>query len=94
MSLTREDVTKIADLARIALTDDELAHYGEQLSAVLDYVARLDELDVTGIAPSADARRNVMRDDVILPSLAPDDALFNAAATADGQFLIQPVLEE
>jgi Asp-tRNA(Asn)/Glu-tRNA(Gln) amidotransferase C subunit len=49
---------------------------------------------VTGIAPSADARRNVMRDDVILPSLAPDDALFNAAATADGQFLIQPVLEE
>ena len=104
MSLTRDDVVKIAHLARLALTDDELGHYGEQMSAVLDYVARLDELDLSGVAPSAleteflgrnsVSRVNVMRDDVITPSLAPEDALFNAAATAEGQFLIQSILEE
>jgi aspartyl-tRNA(Asn)/glutamyl-tRNA(Gln) amidotransferase subunit C len=95
MSLTREDVAKIAHLARLALTDDELAHYGQQLSAILDYAARLEELDLTGIEPSAHgARRNVMRDDVVRPSLSIEDALFNAAAVADNQFLIQPVLDE
>ncbi len=95
MTLSREDVTKIAHLARLALTDEELAHYQSQLSAVLDYAARLNELDLTGVPPSTHAagRRNVLREDVIAPSLAADDALFNAAATADGQFLIQSVLD-
>ena len=96
MTLTHEDVVKIAHLARLALTDEELNHYGEQLSAVLDYAARLNELDLSGIAPSAHAvvRQNVMREDTIAPSLPREYALFNAAATADGQFLIQSVLEE
>ncbi len=100
MSLTNEDILKIANLARLALTEEELAHYGAQLSAVLDYAARLNELDLTGIEPSPQSgaetaiRQNVMREDTIAPSLLPQDALFNAAATADGQFLIQAVLEE
>ncbi len=95
MTLSREDVTKIAHLARLALTDEEMAHYQGQLSAVLDYAARLNELDLTGVPPATHAagRRNVLREDVIAPSLASDDALFNAAAAADGQFLIQSVLD-
>lgn len=100
MSLTRDDVVKIANLARLALTEEELEHYGAQLSAVLDYAARLNELDLTrvetppqsGVEPAI--RHNVMREDVVVPSLATQDALFNAAAAADGQFLIQAVLEE
>ncbi|MBP6015622.1 MAG: aspartyl/glutamyl-tRNA amidotransferase subunit C [Candidatus Promineofilum sp.] len=100
MSLTRADVLKIADLARLTLTDDELEHYGAQLSAVLDYAARLNELDLGDLdagqndGSERDARHNIMRDDVITPSLAPEDALFNAAATAENQFLIQSVLDE
>ncbi len=95
MSLTREDVAKIAHLARLALTDDELEHYGGQLSAILEYAARLEEIDLSGIEPSAHGtRQNVMRDDAVIPSLPREDALFNAAASADGQFLIQSVLEE
>lgn len=100
MSLTREDVLKIADLARLALTEEELAHYGAQLSAVLDYAARLNEVDLSSLdAPELtnqrpDFRHNVMREDAVRPSLSTEDALFNAAATADGQFLIQSVLEE
>jgi aspartyl-tRNA(Asn)/glutamyl-tRNA(Gln) amidotransferase subunit C len=96
MSLSRGEVAKIADLARLSLTEEELDHFAGQLSAVLDYAARLDELDLSGVEPSAHAvvRRNVIREDVVTPSLTPEDALFNAAATAEGQFLIQSVLEE
>ena len=96
MNLTHTDVTHIARLARLALTEEELAHYQEQLTAILDYAARLNELDLSGVAPSAHAvaRQNVLRDDIVTPSLPRDDALFNAAATAEGQFLIQAVLEE
>jgi len=90
MTLTLDDVQKIAHLARLALTSEEAAHYREQLAAVLDYAARLDELDLSDFAPAA----AVMRDDIVTPSLPRDDALFNAAATAEGQFLIQPVLGE
>ena len=96
MNLPHTDVTHIARLARLALTEEELAHYQEQLAAILDYAARLNELDLSGVAPSAHAvaRQNVLRDDIVTPSLPRDDALFNAAATAEGQFLIQAVLEE
>lgn len=96
MSLGRDEVAKIAQLARLALTEEELTHYGAQLSAILEYAARLNELDVSGAEPANEpaARRNVMRDDDITPSLAPEDALFNAAATAEGQFLIQAVLDD
>jgi aspartyl-tRNA(Asn)/glutamyl-tRNA(Gln) amidotransferase subunit C len=96
MTLTHEDVTHIARLARLALTEEELTHYQDQLSAILDYAARLNELDLSGVAPLAagDGRHNVLRDDIVTPSLPLEDALFNAAATAEGQFLIQAVLEE
>ncbi len=94
MSLTRDEVARIAHLARLALTEEELAHYGEQLSAVLDYAARLNELDLSGVPDASGGLLNVMREDVVTPSLSNEDALFNAAATAEGQFLIQAVLEE
>ncbi|CUS03196.2 Aspartyl/glutamyl-tRNA(Asn/Gln) amidotransferase subunit C [Candidatus Promineifilum breve] len=96
MSLSHDEVARIAHLARLALTEEELNHYGAQLSAILEYAARLNELDVSGMEPAAQpaARRNVMRDDAITPSLPTEDALFNAAATAEGQFFIQAVLDE
>lgn len=96
MSLSREDVERIAHLARLELTADEVAQYKQQLSAVLDYAARLNALDLTDIAPSAHAvdRQNVMRADVIEPSLPLDEVLFNAARTEQDQFLIQAVLDE
>ena len=53
MSLTREEVAHIAQLARLELTDAELETYREQLSAILDHVAQLAELDTTGIPPTS-----------------------------------------
>jgi aspartyl-tRNA(Asn)/glutamyl-tRNA(Gln) amidotransferase subunit C len=105
MSLSREDVVKIAHLARLALTPDEMDHYRHQLSAVLEYAHHLNELDLTGVDAEREStnlpdeairsdRRNGMRQDMIAPSLPLADALFNAAETAQDQFLIQSVLEE
>jgi len=96
MSLTHTDVEKIAALSRLSLTKDELTHFGEQLSAILDYVAMLSELDLSDAAPEDQTaeHQNVTRDDIVLPSLSPEDALFNAAETRDGQFFIQSILEE
>lgn len=96
MSLTRQEVEKIAQLARLALTDEQKTAYQRQLSAVLDYAEMLDELDLSGIEPTAHAvaRENVMRDDVIEPGLVLEDVLFNSARHAQDQFLIQSVLED
>lgn len=69
-------------------------------SAVLDYAARLNEVDLSGLETAGHAgerpngRHNVMREDVVMPSMALEDALFNAASTVDAQFLIQSILEE
>jgi len=96
MSLSREDVEKIAHLARLKLTDEEKKEYQRQLSAVLDYAAMLDGLELSDIQPTAHAvaRENVMREDVIEAGLSIEDVLFNSARHAQEQFLIQSVLDE
>jgi aspartyl-tRNA(Asn)/glutamyl-tRNA(Gln) amidotransferase subunit C len=96
VALSRADVDKIARLARLELTETEKQRYQEQLSAVLEYAARLNQLDLEGVAPTASAvsLRNVMREDEVRPSLALEDVLFNAARQTGDQFLIQPVLDE
>ncbi len=96
MALTLADVEKIAHLARLELTTEEKELYLKQLTAVLDYADMLNELDLTGISPTAHAiaQQNVLREDHIKPSLPIDETLFNAPQQAQNQFLIQSVLEE
>lgn len=96
MSLTRSDVEKIAHLARLELTEDELSLYQGQLSAILDYAARLNELELEGVLPTAHAviQQNVLRDDVAEPGMSMDAALFNAPRQAQNQFVVQAVLDE
>ncbi|MCB8965658.1 MAG: Asp-tRNA(Asn)/Glu-tRNA(Gln) amidotransferase subunit GatC [Chloroflexota bacterium] len=96
MALTQKDVEHIAHLARLQLTPAEKEMYREQLTAVLDYAAMLNELDLDGIPPTAHAvaQQNILRDDVIEPSLPLEDVLYNAPQQQDDQFLIQTVLDE
>ena len=96
MSLSSRDVEKIALLARLELTDDEKALYQEQLSAILDYAHRLNQLDIADVPPTASAvdLRNVMREDVIEPGLSLEGALYNTIEEALDQFKIQAVLDE
>jgi aspartyl-tRNA(Asn)/glutamyl-tRNA(Gln) amidotransferase subunit C len=95
MKLSEQDVEKIANLARLELSEAEKGLYLEQLSAILDYAAMLDALDLNGINPTthAIAQQNVLRDDVIAPSLPLEETLYNAPKQQDNQFLIQSVLE-
>ncbi len=93
--LTREEVIHIARLARLDLTPEEIERYREQLSAVLDYFARLAQVDTTGIPPTASVLppRSVLRPDQPRPGLRRDDLLANAPDTEDGQFKVPPVLD-
>lgn len=96
MSLSKQDVEKIAHLARLALTNEEMALYQEQLSAVLDYAEKLNRLDIDTVPPTSSVigLTNIWRDDIIEPSLPTTDALYNAAQVEQDQFRIQPVLDE
>jgi aspartyl-tRNA(Asn)/glutamyl-tRNA(Gln) amidotransferase subunit C len=95
VKLTREEVTNIADLAKLELTEAELDTFADQLSAVLDYASRLEQLDTKDIPPTATVLplENVMREDVAKPSLPREKALANAPDSADGQFRVAAVLD-
>lgn len=89
--LTEQQVRHVAKLARLNISDKEVAAFTLQLDAILDYVAQLDELDTSGVEPLAHclAVHNVLREDVIRPSLSNDDALVNAPHR-DGEFFAIP----
>ena len=95
MPLTLQEVEHIAKLARLDLTDAEKNRYREQLSAILDHVARLQELDTESIPPMASvfAGDSHLRADDPRPGLAPEELLKPAADTAQGQFKVPPVFE-
>ncbi|HEX7594360.1 MAG TPA: Asp-tRNA(Asn)/Glu-tRNA(Gln) amidotransferase subunit GatC [Anaerolineae bacterium] len=80
MLLTRTQVQHIAELAKLKLSEEEIDRMTPQLSAILEYAARLQELDTDAIPPTASVvpLQNVMREDQIVPSLTRDDALANA----------------
>jgi aspartyl-tRNA(Asn)/glutamyl-tRNA(Gln) amidotransferase subunit C len=94
MTLTLADVEHIAQLAKLALTDEEKETFREQLSDILDYADMLNRLDTSAIPPTATALplRNVMRDDVARPSLSHEEALANAPDADDGMFRVRAIL--
>lgn len=96
VELTLTDVDKIADLARLELTKVERQQFQKQLSAILDYVAMLEELDTQNVPPTAHAvpQQNIWREDIIQPSLSPEDVFYNASQQENQQFKIQSVLGE
>ncbi len=98
MALTRAQVQHIAELARLELTEDELNRMTEQLSAILDYAARLQELDTEAIPPTASVvpLENVMREDTVSPSLPREAVLANAPDKDDkGEFFrVRAILKE
>ena len=95
MALTREQVRHVAELAKLKLTDAEVELFQGQLSAILDYAARLDELDTEQILPTAGVLplKNVMRPDVDRPSRSRQSMLANAPATEDGFVKVKAVLD-
>lgn len=95
MKLTLAEVEHIAELARLELTAAEKELYRQQLSAILDYAAKLQSLDTSGIPPTASVLppRSVLRPDVVHDGLTTDEVLRNASQTTNNQFRVPPVLE-
>ena len=95
MSVSRDDVQKIAQLARLAFTPEEEAQLTGDLNRMLEYVATLDQLDTTGVPPTAHVlpMENAFRDDVTRPSLNRADALGNAPLAGQGHFRVPKVIE-
>ncbi len=96
MALSREEVLHIAQLARVGLSEEDVAKFREQLSDVLDHFETLKALDTEGVEPTAYplALESVMRSDEVRPSLPRDEVLANAPQTEDGAFRVRAVLEE
>ena len=94
--LTRAEVDHVAQLARLALSEEEAERYRVQLTSILAQVATLDELDTASIPPSASVHplSNVMGEDVPRPSLPLEAVLGNAPEQEDGQFKVPPVFDE
>ncbi|HVP28280.1 MAG TPA: Asp-tRNA(Asn)/Glu-tRNA(Gln) amidotransferase subunit GatC [Myxococcota bacterium] len=93
--ITRQEVERVAALARLELAPDEAERMTSQLDAILDYVALLSEVDTTGIAPTSHAvpLRTPLRDDRPGPPLDPDDAVRNAPEREGSAFLVPKVIE-
>lgn len=93
--LTLEEVEHIAKLARLELSAEEKERYRQQLSAILDYAARLQRLDTAGIAPTASVLPALasLRDDLPAEGLSAQDVLGNAPQVEQNQFRVPPVLE-
>jgi aspartyl-tRNA(Asn)/glutamyl-tRNA(Gln) amidotransferase subunit C len=95
VSLTLTEVEHIAELARLSLTDAEKAVYRDQLSAILDYAAVLQQVDTSAISPTATVLplRNIMRPDQVEPAMSREDVLANAPDVEEGCFRVRAILE-
>ena len=96
MRLTPEEVRHVAELAKLQLSDDEVAQYGEQLSAILAYAERLQIVDTSNVPPTPYVLplENILREDVPAPGLTNEEALANAPDSAEGFFRVRAVFEE
>lgn len=95
MSVDQATVRRVAHLARIAVTEDEVAHLQGELNAILAFVDELGEVDVTGVEPmtSVTPMKLPMREDVVNDGGYPARVLANAPAVEDGFFAVPKVVE-
>ena len=95
-ALERSDVARLAALARIDMTDDDLDRLSGQLSAIVDAVATLATVATEDVPATSHPipMANVERDDVVEPSLSPEDALAGAPQAQDGRYRVPQILGE
>ena len=94
MRLSRDEVVYVAKLARLGLSDAEVARMQDQLSSILEHIAALDQLDTDAIPPTAQVitLTNVLRPDAVTGSLPREAVLANALRQTDGFFEVQTIL--
>ena len=89
--ISREEVINVANLARLRLSEEEIKKMQSDMSSILDFISQINELDTTGIEPSAHAIdiKNVFREDVIVPPLD-RDKLLKLAPESNNGFIVVP----
>lgn len=98
MAITCTEVLKIADLARLHFSEEELVAFTSQFQGILDYVEQLEKVDVTGIEPTShvsltvDFEKHIFREDETRPSLPVEESLANAPDPGAGHFRVPKVL--
>ncbi len=95
-TISSEEVARVAALARIALTEEEVERFAQELGVIADSVAKVSEVATPDVPATSHpiALQNVMREDVVGPTLDRDEVLAAAPAHEDGQFLVPQILEE
>lgn len=95
MELSRDDIRKVAALARLKITEEELQSLAEDLRAIVGYVEVLNEVDTTNVAPMVHAveLQNVLRRDDIVPSLPREAALSNSPQSNGKCFLVPAIID-
>ncbi|MFH1624394.1 MAG: Asp-tRNA(Asn)/Glu-tRNA(Gln) amidotransferase subunit GatC [Pseudomonadota bacterium] len=95
MKITKEEVEKVAALARLEFTDEEKEMFTNQLNIILDYFDTLKALDTREVEPTfhVSAIRNVFRDDEVGPSISREESLLNAPDRKGGCFRVPRIIE-
>lgn len=96
VEITQQDVEKVAQLARLAVTAAEKETFATQLTQILTHVDKLKQYDTTGIEPTTTVtgQVNVFREDVVRPSLPGEKALSNAPERESDGFVVPKIIEE
>jgi aspartyl-tRNA(Asn)/glutamyl-tRNA(Gln) amidotransferase subunit C len=95
-SLSRDDVAKLAALARIEMSEEELVSLSSQFGMILDAVARVQEVNLDGVIATSHPQpiQNIFREDQVRPSLTPEQALSGAPAQEEQRFRVPQILGE
>lgn len=95
-TLSRDDVAKLANLARIEMTEAEMVDLASQFGTILDAVARVQELNLDGVKATSHPQpiENIARPDVVQPSLTPEEALSGSPAQEEQRFRVPQILGE
>lgn len=94
--LSRDDVLKLARLARLDLTEEEIELFRTQIDDILDYVEQLKNVDVAGLSPTTQVTglKNVMRDDEVVDyGVSPEELLRLAPQSQDGQIKVKRMIK-
>ncbi len=93
--ITIEEVEHVANLARLEFNEEEKKKLAQQLAKILDYIDQLNKLDTTNVEPTSHVIpvKNVIRPDIVKPSLSKEEALANAPSNVDGLFEVPKIIE-
>lgn len=95
-NISKEDILKTADLARVTITEEEAEMYSEQITEILTFTEKIHEINTDGVKPTTNGNTvtNVLRDDKPVTWDKREQALENAPEVEDGQFKVPAIMEE